>query len=156
MNKCLYCEKETDNPKFCSRSHSAIFNNKAYPKRNRISGNTSKEQLKKMSHIAKEKINAEKIDLFKNGKMSDVQVRRSLSIKQYILRQQNNGCAICGISFVEPIWMNKLVPFTVDHIDGDYRNNNPYNIRIICPICDRQSPTYGSRNKGKGRPKDKR
>lgn len=31
--KCLYCEKETFNPKFCSQSCSAKFNNSKYPKR---------------------------------------------------------------------------------------------------------------------------
>lgn len=33
MNKCDNCLNETDNPKFCSRSCSAIFTNKVYPKR---------------------------------------------------------------------------------------------------------------------------
>ena len=33
MNKCLNCNKETTNPKFCSRSCSATFNNRLYPKR---------------------------------------------------------------------------------------------------------------------------
>lgn len=33
MNKCLNCQEETKNPKFCSRSCSAIYNNKRTPKR---------------------------------------------------------------------------------------------------------------------------
>lgn len=33
MNKCLFCEKETTNPKFCSRSCAASYNNKKVPKR---------------------------------------------------------------------------------------------------------------------------
>ncbi len=33
MNICLYCAKETENAKFCDRSCSASFNNKAFPKR---------------------------------------------------------------------------------------------------------------------------
>jgi predicted HNH restriction endonuclease len=33
MNKCLNCQKETNNPKFCSRSCAATYNNKKYPKR---------------------------------------------------------------------------------------------------------------------------
>jgi 5-methylcytosine-specific restriction endonuclease McrA len=33
MNICLNCEKETLNPKFCSKSCSATYNNKAHPKR---------------------------------------------------------------------------------------------------------------------------
>jgi len=31
--QCVKCDKETKNPKFCSRSCSASFNNKKYPKR---------------------------------------------------------------------------------------------------------------------------
>lgn len=33
MNKCIRCERETKNPKFCSRSCSASVNNSAVPKR---------------------------------------------------------------------------------------------------------------------------
>jgi hypothetical protein len=33
MNTCLMCEKETSNPKFCSRSCAASYNNKKVPKR---------------------------------------------------------------------------------------------------------------------------
>ena len=35
MNKCHTCKKETSNPKFCSRSCSASYNNKRHPKRKR-------------------------------------------------------------------------------------------------------------------------
>jgi len=31
--KCLECNIETENPKFCSKSCSAKFNNKKFPKR---------------------------------------------------------------------------------------------------------------------------
>jgi DNA-directed RNA polymerase subunit M/transcription elongation factor TFIIS len=33
MNNCITCSIETTNPKFCTRSCAAIFNNKAKPKR---------------------------------------------------------------------------------------------------------------------------
>ena len=33
MNICLFCKKETSNPKFCSSSCAASFNNKIYPKK---------------------------------------------------------------------------------------------------------------------------
>lgn len=35
MNKCQNCDKETKNPKFCSRSCSVVYNNKQNPKRQR-------------------------------------------------------------------------------------------------------------------------
>jgi hypothetical protein len=31
--KCINCEKETSNPKFCSKSCSAVYNNSKFPKR---------------------------------------------------------------------------------------------------------------------------
>lgn len=39
----------------------------------------------------------------------------------------------------------------VDHIDGDASNNRRENLRMVCPNCDSQLPTYKSRNRGKGR-----
>lgn len=33
MNHCLHCKKETSNPKFCSKSCAASYNNKLFPKR---------------------------------------------------------------------------------------------------------------------------
>ena len=33
MTRCLFCNKETTNPKFCGRSCAASFNNKKVPKR---------------------------------------------------------------------------------------------------------------------------
>lgn len=35
MIDCIYCNKKTSNPKFCSRSCSASYNGKLYPKRKR-------------------------------------------------------------------------------------------------------------------------
>jgi len=39
----------------------------------------------------------------------------------------------------------------LDHIDGDSRNNVRENLRMVCPNCDSQLPTYKSKNRGKGR-----
>jgi len=41
-NVCLNCGSKTSNPKFCSRSCSATYTNKAYPKRKRTSSRWSK------------------------------------------------------------------------------------------------------------------
>lgn len=47
--------------------------------------------------------------------------------------------------------MTGKVPVVADHIDGDWQNNRPENLRLLCPNCDSLQPTYGGLNKGNGR-----
>ena len=68
--------------------------------------------------------------------------------RDYILGQQNNCCAICGIS---NIWNDKPLNFIMDHIDGDASNSARSNLRLICPNCDSQLDTYKSKNKNSAR-----
>ena len=67
-------------------------------------------------------------------------------IKRYV-REQTKCCSECGISN----WNNKPIVLEVDHIDGNYLNNNIDNLRAICPNCHSQTDTYKKRNYGKGR-----
>lgn len=69
-------------------------------------------------------------------------------IKKYILKEQNYKCAICDL---KEIWNKKELIFILDHIDGNYKNTNRKNLRLICPNCDSQLSTYKGRNKGNGR-----
>lgn len=56
-------------------------------------------------------------------------------------------CSVCNISE----YNNLPITLQVDHIDGNAANNLPDNLRLICPNCHSQSPTFGGRNKGNGR-----
>jgi hypothetical protein len=69
-------------------------------------------------------------------------------IRDYIRRDQRGRCAICTI-WRE--WNGHPLNFVLDHIDGDATNNRRENLRLICPNCDSQLPTFKSRNMGKGR-----
>ena len=70
------------------------------------------------------------------------------SIRQCILDCQNGRCAICGIP---QYWNENELHFILDHIDGDASRNDRDNLRLICPNCDNQLPTYKSRNKNSAR-----
>ena len=39
----------------------------------------------------------------------------------------------------------------LEHIDGDSTNNRLETLRLVCPNCDSQLPTFKARNRGKGR-----
>ena len=62
--------------------------------------------------------------------------------KRYLERRYGHYCKICGLSE----WNSKPIPLIADHIDGDSSNHRVDNIRLICPNCDAQQPTYKTRN----------
>ena len=68
--------------------------------------------------------------------------------KQHILKEQNNRCAVCNTL---DLWNKKKLVFVLDHIDGDASNNSRKNLRLVCPNCDSQLPTFKSRNKNSAR-----
>ena len=53
------------------------------------------------------------------------------------------------------MWNGKEINFVLDHIDGDASNSSRENVRLICPNCDSQLPTFKSRNKNSARNKRK-
>lgn len=68
--------------------------------------------------------------------------------KWRFLEEQDHKCDICKI---EPIWNDTQLVFVMDHIDGDASNNKRDNLRLVCPNCDSQLPTFKSRNKNSAR-----
>lgn len=52
-------------------------------------------------------------------------------------------CAICGM---EPIWNGEEITLTLDHINGDNRDDRLENLRWVCPNCDRQLDTFAGKN----------
>lgn len=58
--------------------------------------------------------------------------------KRVVLAEQRGVCLRCGLNE----WLGELLTLELDHIDGDHENNARNNLRILCPNCHSQTPTY--------------
>ena len=84
----------------------------------------------------------------KDGARGVVEV--SYHVKRWMRETYGEKCCQCG--WAERNLNTGLIPLHLDHIDGDWRNNRPENLRLLCPNCHALTATYGAQNRGKGRP----
>ena len=45
--------------------------------------------------------------------------------------------------------MGQQLQLVIDHIDGDYHNNEASNLRFLCPNCHAQTESFAGRSKNK-------
>lgn len=53
-----------------------------------------------------------------------------------------NVCSECGLRE----WLGKPLAMHIDHINGTPDDNRLENLRMLCPNCHSQTPTYAGRN----------
>lgn len=72
------------------------------------------------------------------------------SIRKYVIQLRGSKCELCGWDKVSE--HTGKSPLHLDHIDGNYKNSSLENLRVLCPNCHSLTSTYGSLNRGNGRP----
>jgi hypothetical protein len=75
-------------------------------------------------------------------------------IRKFLIKESNNQCSICGWSEINPF--TQTTPLEIDHIDGDSKNNQKINLRVLCPNCHSLQNTFkntGNRKSSRNRKK---
>lgn len=156
---CSNCGTETRNRKYCSNRCAAIVNNRIAPKRKRgvtqlcHCGNlTYGPTGKYCSLVCFQDARYERfIRKWLSGELTGLTASGSTAtyVKRWLCKMQGNKCSQCGWAEVHSI--TGKVPIQLDHIDGDYKNCRPENVRLLCPNCHSLTPTFGNLNAGRGR-----
>lgn len=67
------------------------------------------------------------------------------NLKKRLIKELNweYKCSECNISK----WNEKDISLELDHINGNNTNNKINNLRLLCPNCHSQTPTFRAKNK---------
>ena len=76
--------------------------------------------------------------------------RYSSKLKSRLIREGilANRCYECGCP---PQWRGRPLVLVLDHVNGDRYDFRLPNLRLLCPNCNSQQPTFAGRNKGRYR-----
>lgn len=142
---------------FCSQTCAARHNNRLHPKRiksirplcvqcglNETTKNTVECCSTKCAYELQE---ARLISAWHSGELSGSTTRGELkrSIKNFLLKETSFKCSRCGWGESNPILGRPIL--TIEHIDGDWTNNSPTNVIVLCYNCHTLTPTFGTLNK---------
>lgn len=156
---CLVCStpvKKTT-AKFCSSKCCAIYNISGNKTIKPKCGECGKEVSRNDSKFCSRECNSKNkydsyIERWLKGEENGIRggIATSYRIHKYIVQRDGEKCRECGWAKVNEF--TGKIPLRLDHIDGNWKNNHPTNLRLLCPNCDSLTSTYCALNKGKGRP----
>ena len=91
------------------------------------------------------------INKWKNNEVDGMRGEYQISsyIKTYLFNKYKNKCARCGWGEINKFTNN--ITLEIEHIDGNYKNNNEENLILLCPNCHSLTSTYKGANINKGR-----
>lgn len=70
------------------------------------------------------------------------ELKTNRSLREFLIREQGHICSWCK----NTEWLGKPIPLELDHIDGVRDNSDRSNLRLLCPNCHSQTPTYKGKN----------
>ena len=155
--KCKICNKETKNPKYCSRKCFAATRGVSSGRIRTVQHCVfCGEQLRKKcgkkycSHKCQWSMTQKRIiDQWKLGVItghsnsSAYSIRRT--IRNYLFEKYNSKCSKCWWSEVNKT--TGKIPLEVNHIDGNPANSVESNLELICPNCHSLTSNFRSLNK---------
>lgn len=155
-NKCSYCGKDAEfqlkNSKYCCSKSANQCPTNRLKNSNGLKHNyklTNKKSNYLFTDNDRIKSNQKQIKAAKENSFGKDVKRLTENARKYLLEERGYKCEICRI--VE--WQGKNIIFEIDHIDGDNRNNEKNNLRILCPNCHSQTDTWRGRNTNNGKKK---
>jgi len=81
-----------------------------------------------------------------NDVFSGKKILRSYQLKNKLIAEgyKEAKCEECGLG---EEWNGKVLVLELDHINGDKNDNRLENLKILCPNCHSQTPTFRGRKK---------
>lgn len=132
-----------------SFSYAEVISKLGYSTKNGSNNKTVKKRIEyygiSTDHFCHQAVKTDWTDeeiFCKNSKVSQNKLRRTFKQREFV----PYVCSVCGLP---PFWNGMPLVLTLDHINGEHTNNEVQNLRWVCPNCDRQSSTFGMRNKKK-------
>lgn len=135
--KCPAIKEKTawNRGKRLSKDHrEALSRSKKADPRTRLAGAKGNAEVKRRYLIPLAKI------LVENSTYKSSKLKRRC-IEAGLLEDK---CFECGNG---PVWNKKPLVLQLDHINGVRSDNRIENLRILCPNCHTQTPTYAAKNR---------
>lgn len=128
---------------FCNSSCAAFFNKNRKQKNYNTCANCSSQIEKPNKYCSSEC----QYNYKTNIKIKNKSFKTDAALKRYLKKTRPHMCESCQ----NTDWMGQSIPLQMDHIDGNSENQDLSNLRLLCPNCHAQTPTFGAKNRGNGR-----